>query len=62
MHTGDRQRRLIAVRGLPCDAVQQQRPARHSLRVPVRNREPREQRPPTQLYRDRAEAENIFDD
>ena len=46
MHTGDRQRRLVAMCRLPCDAVQQQRSACHSLSVPMGNRESGEQRPP----------------
>src|SRR4051794_33836980 len=45
MHTGDRQRRLVAMCRLPCDAVQQQRSACHSLSVPMGNRESGEQRP-----------------
>src|SRR3982751_2523900 len=39
MHTGDRQCGLIGMGCLPCDAVQQQRPACPSLPVPVGDRE-----------------------
>ena len=54
MHARDRQGRLVAMRRLPCDAVEQQRSARHSLCVPVGNREAREQCPPVVDHRNRA--------
>jgi hypothetical protein len=43
---GQRQRRLVAVLGLPRYAVQHQGPAGGCFRVPVRNRQPRVQAPP----------------
>jgi len=54
MQARDRQCRLVAMRGVSGDAVQQQGTARRSLRVPVGNREPREQRPPVVDQRNRA--------
>jgi len=54
MHAGDRQRRLVAMRRLSCDAVEQQRPAGYGLSMAAGNREPCEQRPPVVNHRNRA--------